>query len=146
MLTPAQQQLRDLNIKKIFGSDLDATHFEDNVDEMLSMNWLDFLDEDIADNLSPEQFDALADFFSREDAKPEDLTKILRLAVPDFDERFQQRLMKAKEGLVRSRLEMLAEELIEPENQSKIAQARQLVDNGEWKQVEQVISELNEEL
>ncbi|HYD34881.1 MAG TPA: hypothetical protein VD999_02340 [Vitreimonas sp.] len=145
MSTPVSDQLLKVNIKTIYGPDLSNEGFEVNLENMTEINFMDFLDEE-TDALNEEQMQTLSDLFSREDAKPEDLARIFRLAIPDLDNKFKTKMLAVKEELIRARIEQLADELKEPEFATKITAARQAADVGQWSQVEQIIAELNQEL
>lgn len=136
----ADAQLLSVNIKEIIGPTVPSDQLDENLRDLISMTWGNVLDEEVAGELSDTQVDALAELFSNQNLKPEDMAAVLRLAVPDFDERFQRQMLFNKAELIRGRIEELAVEL---GDESKLTEVRELAEAGEWLAVQDKIKTLN---
>lgn len=135
----ARQQLLTLDLNRILGSgEGDDKEFNEGLQDLVKVAWANFLDEEVANLLTDEQMQQLADVFKKEDVKPEDVVGVLRTAVPDFDDRFQRKVLEVKEGVVRGRVDGLMEEAgVDEQKKAALQDVVSLMDQGQWAQVEE---------
>lgn len=140
----ARQQLLSLDLNRILGGgegdngEGDNKEFDEGLQDLVKVAWANFLDEEIANLLTDEQMQQLADVFKKEDVKPEDVVGVLRAAVSDFDDRFQQKVLEVKEGVVRGRVDGLIEEAgADEQKKTALQEIVSLMDQGQWAQVEE---------
>lgn len=145
MLTPAQQQLREVDIRQVMGSFARDPEFLQKLETLSGQLWQNYLSERVTDELSDEDQDRFAQMASDPGVNQESIMEFLHQRFPDLDEAFEVYGLENKAETILGRIEelkIMAETdvtLVED-----ISMLEHLAANEEWQQVAELFEKLNQ--
>ncbi|MBD3279849.1 MAG: hypothetical protein GF390_04045 [Candidatus Pacebacteria bacterium] len=127
------QQLRQVNIRKILGNSVKSSQIAQGLKDIISITWTKFMAEEVEDKFSEQQLFELTELVSNPESKPEDFFSFMRTVMPDFNRRFQEKLLESKAEIIRGRIIELADSLEEQTTN----ELNSLMKQGDWLKLEQ---------
>lgn len=138
----AQQQLLQLSLRNIMGSDAQKPEFQDNLNQFAVGIWATFLSDEIVPRLTEEQKDQLFALLEAQGTTEQQFTDLLTAAIPEYSQLFEQKMLENKAITVKGRIQQL--QLLtegETDKQELLKQCEEFANEGEWLELERVISE-----
>lgn len=140
-LTLPQQQLANLSVQSIMGVSAEDSTFPEKASELASQIWSEFIDEEITDLLTDEQLVELGELLENEDTTEQQFVTFLNDAVPNFEEMYEEKILENKAVLVEGRINQLRVfSEGETDKQLLLDNCEELIDKGEWLQVESILA------
>ena len=140
-LTLPQQQLANLSVQSIMGVSAEDSEFPKKASELASQIWSEFIDEEITDLLTDEQLVELGELLENEDTTEQQFITFLNDAVPNFEEMYEEKILENKAVLVEGRINQLRVfSEGETDKQLLLDNCEELIDKGEWLQVESILA------
>lgn len=141
-LSPALQQLEQLNMKLIMGKSGQDPDFEERLIDLNQSVWTNFLNEEVAYMLSDADQERLGKLFDDENTTQEQFLSFFREAIDDFDLKYKTYLLENKAESVKGRIQYLEVMVSEDAEKTELLnQANQAAEAGEWLRVEQILSQ-----
>ncbi len=141
MLTPAQQQLKTIDIRQVMGPHAQDPEFLQKLEELSGQLWQNYLSERVTDELSDEDQDMFAQMASDPSVIQESMMEFLHQRFPDLDEAFEMYGLENKAETILGRIEelkMLSEE--DPSLLEDIVKLEQLAEQEDWLSVSEMLS------
>lgn len=142
MLTPAQQQLKAVDIRLVMGPHAQDPEFRQKLEELSGQLWQNYLSERVTDELTDEDQDMFAQMASDPSVNQESMMEFLHQRFPDLDEAFEIYGLDNKAETILGRVEEL--KILSEEDTSlaeDIAKLEQLVEQEEWQQAVVLLQE-----
>lgn len=140
-LEPAQKELSKLSLRKIMGKSVEEGDFTERLSDLALKTWTSFLDEEVNDLLNDKQLQELGILLMYEDTTQEQLAEFFKKAIPDYEEIYHKKILKNKAIAVEGRIQYLRNMLSgKTELLSLLDDCDDLIKNGEWLRVEELLS------
>ncbi|GIK84349.1 MAG: hypothetical protein BroJett025_09710 [Patescibacteria group bacterium] len=140
-LTPAQQQLAHLSLETVMGASGRDPEFPEQVNNLAAQIWSEFIDEEISDLLTEEQLLRLGELLEDEDATEEDFSEFLNESVSGFDEMYQEKILDSKAITIEGRIKQLRTLADgEVDKLHLLDECEELIEDGEWLQVQDILA------
>jgi len=146
MLSPAQQQLKDINLKEVMGPHGKDPDFDAKLEDLSTQLWQNYLTGRVMDELMEEDQEEFARLAGDSDISQDTMIEFLQDKFPDLDEAFQLYVIENKAETIQGRVEEL--KAVFEDNQEQLELLRsieRLIDQEDWKTAsEQLIEKFSE--
>ena len=142
MLSPAQQQLKDINLKEVMGPHGKDPDFDAKLEDLSTQLWQNYLTGRVMDELMEEDQEEFARLAGDSDISQDTMIEFLHDKFPDLDEAFQLYVIENKAETIQGRVEEL--KAVFEDNQEQLELLRsieRLIEQEDWKTATQQLIE-----
>jgi hypothetical protein len=141
-LTPTQQQLQQVSLKKIMGKAGLDPEFDARLADLSVQIWSEYLSGEVLEFLTPDKAQSLQVLLNNESSTPEQVSGWLTQNIPNFEEEYLVYTLGKKAETIKGRIVYLLKQTKKNSAEEEILmEIGDLVDAGKWREVEENLSD-----